>query len=163
MSDPNQSRLFQNLLLGLQLMPVIAFLVALIAPSLLSHLLFPFLGLMGLTFLVLAFKFAQQVVDDFGRELYLSGRNQKQFERHWYDEPIAPEPSELEEMDRDRMQLFEYLAILGVDLPLTQEELTIAYRRQARITHPDAGGDQLEFIRLNQAYEALKNYLKNNQ
>lgn len=46
-------------------------------------------------------------------------------------------------------------ALLGVDERATADEVRRAYRRLARITHPDAGGDAAEFHRLQQAVAVL--------
>lgn len=48
-------------------------------------------------------------------------------------------------------------AILGVDRDATEEDIKRAYRRRARESHPDTGGDESEFKRLTTAYEVLKN------
>ena len=47
--------------------------------------------------------------------------------------------------------------ILGVDRSATDEEIKRAYRRRARESHPDAGGDENEFKQVTTAYEVLKN------
>ena len=47
-------------------------------------------------------------------------------------------------------------AVLGVPRTATTEELTAAYRRRARTTHPDAGGDALAFRAVSKAYDVLK-------
>ena len=46
-------------------------------------------------------------------------------------------------------------AVLGVDRTATAAELTAAYRRRARTTHPDAGGDDLAFRAISRAYDVL--------
>jgi hypothetical protein len=49
-----------------------------------------------------------------------------------------------------------WCATLGVRFPCSVESIKTAYRRLARETHPDAGGDPVEFRALEQAYrEAL--------
>ena len=52
-----------------------------------------------------------------------------------------------------------YYAVLGVDPAATPEAITAAYRRKARVLHPDVPGtgDAAAFIRLKQAYDALSN------
>lgn len=45
------------------------------------------------------------------------------------------------------------LAVLGVSLPCTAEDVKRAYRQLARKTHPDAGGDPQEFIKIREAYD----------
>jgi DnaJ-class molecular chaperone len=44
---------------------------------------------------------------------------------------------------------------LGVALTATPEEIKAAYRRLARLHHPDAGGDQQRFKQSSDAYEVL--------
>lgn len=46
-------------------------------------------------------------------------------------------------------------AVLGVPRTATTAELTVAYRRRARMTHPDAGGDALAFRAVSRAYDVL--------
>ena len=46
-------------------------------------------------------------------------------------------------------------AVLGVSADATAEELSCAYRRRARLTHPDAGGDPLAFRAVRHAFEIL--------
>jgi hypothetical protein len=49
-----------------------------------------------------------------------------------------------------------WCAVLGVKFPCSAESVKFAYRRLARRTHPDAGGDPAEFRAVEQAYrEAL--------
>jgi curved DNA-binding protein CbpA len=45
---------------------------------------------------------------------------------------------------------------LGVDEEATSEELKKAYRKRASETHPDKGGDEEEFKKVQHAYEILK-------
>ncbi|NJN61555.1 MAG: J domain-containing protein [Coleofasciculaceae cyanobacterium RL_1_1] len=151
----------QCVILGLQLLPVVAIVVALIAPGLLSYLLLPCLVIMAILFPVLGFKFCQQALSDFGREMYLSSRQTTRFNQHWYDEPIAIDDPEPEApMDRERAELWSHLDILNLGWPVTPAELTSAYRQRARETHPDlTAGDETEFVRVNQAYGAVKAYL----
>lgn len=47
------------------------------------------------------------------------------------------------------------LRTLGLDEDASQVEIRRAYRRLARRTHPDAGGDAAEFRRVRAAFEAL--------
>ena len=48
--------------------------------------------------------------------------------------------------------------ILGVDKDATKEEITKAYKEKARTAHPDAGGTNEEMIRVNAAYEAIRQF-----
>ncbi|MFC7098311.1 J domain-containing protein [Halobaculum marinum] len=45
---------------------------------------------------------------------------------------------------------------LGVDPGASQSEVKSAYRDRVKETHPDSGGDEDEFKRVNRAYETLK-------
>ncbi|MFC6787803.1 J domain-containing protein [Halobaculum halobium] len=45
---------------------------------------------------------------------------------------------------------------LGVDADASQSEVKAAYRDRVKETHPDSGGDEDEFKRVNRAYETLK-------
>lgn len=66
--------------------------------------------------------------------------------------PPQPEPS------ADPVHM--YLAHLGLAWPCTEAELTTAYRRLARVHHPDVGGQASEFIRIKLAYDKLKDLLE---
>lgn len=47
-------------------------------------------------------------------------------------------------------------AVLGVDPQATAAEVTAAYRRRARVVHPDSGGTAAAFRHLQAAYEAVR-------
>ena len=47
--------------------------------------------------------------------------------------------------------------VLGVGLSASAEEIRVAYRRRARITHPDLGGDPAEFHAVQVAFDILGN------
>jgi len=49
----------------------------------------------------------------------------------------------------------EAYEILDLSPDASQDEIEAAYRRKARKTHPDAGGDKNEFLQVQQAYEKL--------
>lgn len=49
----------------------------------------------------------------------------------------------------------ECFSVLGVSPGATQDEIKKAFKRQAQIHHPDKGGKQEDFVRLNEAYNIL--------
>ncbi len=56
-------------------------------------------------------------------------------------------------------ELHKPLSLLRLTFPFTRDQLACAYRRMARLTHPDSGGSHEAFIVVNEAYECLKRYL----
>lgn len=62
---------------------------------------------------------------------------------------IAPKPAEVNMPD--------LYAELGLTPGATPEEIKAAHRRKVREHHPDRGGDLDEFVRLQAAYDALRN------
>jgi hypothetical protein len=44
-----------------------------------------------------------------------------------------------------------------------QQEIRSAYRRMARVHHPDAGGDEESFKRLNEAHQRMLRWAENPQ
>jgi molecular chaperone DnaJ len=57
----------------------------------------------------------------------------------------------------------DYYAALGVDKKATKAEIKKAFRAKAKKHHPDKGGDEAEFKKINQAYETLSNEQKRAQ
>jgi hypothetical protein len=51
------------------------------------------------------------------------------------------------------MQRPACLRALGLELPITEEDVLAAYREQAKTMHPDRGGDLQEFLRLQKHFE----------
>lgn len=51
----------------------------------------------------------------------------------------------------------KYYEVLGVDRKATRQEITTAYRQQAREKHPDTGGDPMIFYEISKAYAVLRN------
>ena len=49
----------------------------------------------------------------------------------------------------------DYYEILGVSKDATNEQIKKAYRKKALEHHPDRGGDQDEFKKVNEAYQTL--------
>lgn len=49
----------------------------------------------------------------------------------------------------------DYYKILGVDKKASPEEIKKAYRKLALQHHPDKGGDEAEFKKINEAYQIL--------
>jgi len=52
-------------------------------------------------------------------------------------------------------QFLTHYQVLGVPSTATQREIKIAYRKAARISHPDHGGDPAMFRKVTEAYEVL--------
>jgi len=48
--------------------------------------------------------------------------------------------------------------ILGVEQNATREDIDKAFKKKARVAHPDSGGSNEEMIRVNAAYEAIKQF-----
>jgi len=55
-----------------------------------------------------------------------------------------------------------YYDILGVSLQATPQEIKAAYRKLAMEHHPDRGGDESTFQKINQAYDTLSDNHKRN-
>jgi hypothetical protein len=49
----------------------------------------------------------------------------------------------------------KFYQVIGVKENATEEQIKKAYRKKARKLHPDAGGDNEKFLKLQQAYEVL--------
>ena len=51
----------------------------------------------------------------------------------------------------------DYYRILGVDRNADQSEIKKAFKKRSMKHHPDKGGDEEEFKRINEAYQTLSN------
>ncbi len=52
-----------------------------------------------------------------------------------------------------------WAAVLGVTPPFSVERIRDAYRTRSKTLHPDVGGNQAEFVRLQAAYEEAQEFL----
>lgn len=48
--------------------------------------------------------------------------------------------------------------ILGVEQSATRDEIDKAYKKKAWSAHPDRGGNEMEMVKVNAAYEAIKQF-----
>lgn len=67
---------------------------------------------------------------------------------------VSKEEAKVSHMDLDPFK------ILGVDQNSSWEDVERAYKEKARKAHPDAGGDNIEMVKINAAYEVLKKIMK---
>ncbi len=68
----------------------------------------------------------------------------------------APEPVSTE----FHGERYEFLAVLGLAPPVTEEDVKQAYLVKARTAHPDQGGSVEEFKRLQEAFEQATEYAR---
>jgi molecular chaperone DnaJ len=61
------------------------------------------------------------------------------------------------------MNIDNYYSVLGVDEKATQEEIKKAYRNLAKENHPDKGGDEEKFKKINEAYDTIGDENKRQQ
>lgn len=77
--------------------------------------------------------------------------------RHQIDANIKELTSEsAEDMEYDK-NLDPY-KILGVKQTATREEIDRAFKNKAKTAHPDAGGSTEDMIRVNAAYESIRQF-----
>ncbi len=150
------------ILLLIKLMPIAVLVVALLD----SSAVLPIFAFFLILFPLVTLKFTQQVLKDFSRELYLNEKDKQNNDDwgEWYRVPFnffeSTYSSKLKSNDY-LQSLHPHLQVLGLSWPCTEEELTQAYRRRARKTHPDMpGGSHKEFIRVKEAYETLRDRLR---
>lgn len=104
----------------------------------------------------------REVLDDDGDDPWRVGR--------WLAYPDAPPGGRgrgfREEVRHLYADLFDegdaeadWATILGVAPPFSPERIRAAYRARSREAHPDAGGSNAAFVRLQAAYEEAKAYL----
>lgn len=62
--------------------------------------------------------------------------------------------------EEDERPGHSWAEILGLSPPFTAGDVRAAYRRASKRLHPDAGGTQDEFVRLNAAYETARAYFR---
>ncbi len=70
-------------------------------------------------------------------------------------EPIVAEPPKNEAHGGADADWWAH--VLAVSPSADKQTITSAFRHQAKITHPDAGGDKEEFIQVYAAWEYIKN------
>ena len=63
-------------------------------------------------------------------------------------------PEQPDEPDSD----LNPFTILGVSMDATREEIEKAYREKAKKVHPDKGGTDMDMMRVNAAYETIKQF-----
>ena len=88
---------------------------------------------------------------DVRSESYRDAQRQEQ-ERQWHRQYYAQQPP-----DSDPLE--EAYSTLGIDSSAADDEVRRAYRRQARMSHPDinhAPDATAQFRRINEAYETIK-------
>ena len=83
------------------------------------------------------------------REERQRGRKSRWFEDSFFDEgprefPVAQEEEE------------DPFKVLGLKRSASDEDIKTKYRELILVHHPDKGGDQEEFIRIQEAYDFLK-------
>ncbi|MDZ7745118.1 MAG: J domain-containing protein [Halobacteriales archaeon] len=71
----------------------------------------------------------------------------------WWNERVSREPEREPETVAPRER--EACAVLGVGIDADEEAVTTAYRDRVKETHPDHGGDETAFKRVQWAYEYL--------
>ena len=75
--------------------------------------------------------------------------------RRTIDQNIKTLTAEGEESTDPEMDPY---VILGISEKATRDEIDKAFKKKAKEVHPDVGGSQQEFIKVNAAYEAIKQF-----
>jgi hypothetical protein len=146
---------YNSLLFLLKTLPVFVFCLTQIHP----YSVIPIFISLFLVFLILLVKTIQEIWEEFSasEDSYLYGRDRRYANG---DRKYPFESSETAETKKDRQFQF-YLQLLNLRWPFTRKELTKAYRRKARQTHPDVpGGSKQAFIQVREAYDKLQEYLQ---
>lgn len=102
---------------------------------------------------LLPFSVGEQEVGKFDtlREYYLDLNNLKQSSEESVNELL----NNFWELFLRNDKRSDALAVLGLEDPVDNQEITFAYRRLVMRMHPDRGGDAEEIQRINQAYSEL--------
>ncbi len=146
---------YNSLLFLLKTLPVFVFCLTQIHP----YSVIPIFISLFLVFLILLVKTIQELWEAFNtsENPYLYDRDRRYANS---DRKYPFESSESSETKKDR-QLQFYLQLLNLRWPFTRKELTKAYRRKARQTHPDVpGGSKQAFLQVREAYDKLQEYLQ---
>lgn len=57
-------------------------------------------------------------------------------------------------------EALEFLAVLGLKPPVTEDDVKQAYMEKAKLAHPDRGGDAAQFVRIQEAFEKSTQYAR---
>ncbi len=77
-----------------------------------------------------------------------------------YYNQAGREQWEAERAERVESSVPECFRVLGVGATATLQDIKRAHRKRAQETHPDAGGDSTEFIKVQEAYEQARGLLR---
>jgi len=146
---------YNSLLFLLKTLPVFVFCLTQLHP----YSVIPIFISLFVVFLILLVKTIQEIWEEFNTadDAYLYGRDARYANG---DRKYPFESSENEEAQKNR-QIDFYIKLLDLTWPFTRKDLTKAYRRKARQTHPDVpGGSKQAFLQVREAYDKLQEYLQ---